>query len=96
MRKGHAGETSFPPANHSIEGSKGLDPLLLTHPRVGCARIPLKRDRGKEDWDGCRDVHALVGVTADQYDTAMSRLELDSNPAAGSVLHVAAPTRGGP
>ena len=35
------------------------------------------------------------GVTADQYDTVMSRLELDSNPAAGSVLHVAATTEEG-
>ena len=32
------------------------------------------------------------GVTSDQYDAVMSRLELDSNPAAGSVLHVAALT----
>ena len=32
------------------------------------------------------------GVTSDQYDTVMSRLELDSNPAAGGVLHVAALT----
>ena len=35
------------------------------------------------------------GVTADQYDTVMARLELDSNPAAGGVLHVAATTEEG-
>ena len=32
------------------------------------------------------------GVTSDQYDAVMTRLELDSNPAAGGVLHVAALT----
>ena len=32
------------------------------------------------------------GVTSDQYDSVMARLELDSNPAAGGVLHVAALT----
>lgn len=35
------------------------------------------------------------GVTAEQYDTIMSRLELDVNPAAGSVLHLAAITEEG-
>ncbi len=35
------------------------------------------------------------GVTSEQYDTVMSRLELDSNPAAGGVLHVAALTEEG-
>lgn len=34
-------------------------------------------------------------VTADQYDSIMSRLELDGNPAAGEVLHVAALTEEG-
>jgi len=29
------------------------------------------------------------GVTPDQYDTVMARLELDADPAAGGVLHVA-------
>ena len=29
------------------------------------------------------------GVTPDQYDALMARLELDSNPAAGDVLHLA-------
>jgi hypothetical protein len=29
------------------------------------------------------------GITPDQYDTLMARLELDANPAAGSVLHLA-------
>jgi hypothetical protein len=33
-----------------------------------------------------------AGVTADQYDAVMARLELDVNPAAGSVLHLAALT----
>jgi len=32
------------------------------------------------------------GVTSDQYDAVMARLELDANPAAGSVLHLAALT----
>ncbi len=32
------------------------------------------------------------GVTSDQYDAVMVRLDLDSNPAAGGVLHVAALT----
>jgi hypothetical protein len=32
------------------------------------------------------------GVTAGQYDAVMARLELDANPAAGGVLHVAALT----
>jgi hypothetical protein len=30
------------------------------------------------------------GVTSGQYDSVMARLELDSNPAAGGVLHLAA------
>jgi hypothetical protein len=30
------------------------------------------------------------GMTPDQYDAVMARLELDSNPAAGGVLHLAA------
>jgi hypothetical protein len=32
------------------------------------------------------------GITAGQYDAVMARLELDANPAAGGVLHVAALT----
>jgi hypothetical protein len=32
------------------------------------------------------------GVTSDQYDSVMARLELDANPAAGGVLHLAAVT----
>jgi hypothetical protein len=32
------------------------------------------------------------GMTPDQYDSVMARLELDTNPAAGSVLHLAALT----
>jgi hypothetical protein len=32
------------------------------------------------------------GITARQYDAVMARLELDANPAAGGVLHVAALT----
>ena len=32
------------------------------------------------------------GVTSDQYDTVMARLELDANRPAGGVLHVAALT----
>ena len=32
------------------------------------------------------------GVTAEQYDAVMARLELDANPAAGFVLHQAAVT----
>jgi hypothetical protein len=32
------------------------------------------------------------GVTSDQYDSVMARLELDTNPAAGGVLHLAALT----
>ncbi len=35
------------------------------------------------------------GVTSDQYDAVMTRLGLDSNPAAGGVLHVAALTERG-
>ena len=35
------------------------------------------------------------GVKSDQYDAVMARLELDSNPAAGGVLHVAALTEEG-
>jgi hypothetical protein len=35
------------------------------------------------------------GVTSDQYDSIMSRLELDANPAAGEILHVAAATEDG-
>jgi hypothetical protein len=34
-------------------------------------------------------------LTADQYDALMARLELDANPAAGFVLHVAAATEEG-
>jgi hypothetical protein len=30
------------------------------------------------------------GMTSDQYDSVMTRLELDANPAAGGVLHLAA------
>ena len=33
-----------------------------------------------------------AGVTPGQYDSVMARLELDSNPAAGGVLHLAALT----
>jgi len=33
-----------------------------------------------------------AGVTSDQYNSIMSRLELDANPAAGEVLHVASLT----
>jgi hypothetical protein len=32
------------------------------------------------------------GITAHQYDAVMARLELDTNPAAGGVLHLAALT----
>jgi hypothetical protein len=32
------------------------------------------------------------GITADQYDSVMTRLDLDANPAAGAVLHLAAVT----
>jgi hypothetical protein len=32
------------------------------------------------------------GMTSDQYDAMMARLELDANPAAGGVLHLAALT----
>ena len=32
------------------------------------------------------------GLTSDQYDSVMARLELDANPAAGGVLHLAAVT----
>jgi len=32
------------------------------------------------------------GITAGQYDAVMARLELDGNPAAGGVLHLAALT----
>ena len=32
------------------------------------------------------------GVTSDQYDTVMARLELDSNPPVGGILHLAAVT----
>jgi len=35
------------------------------------------------------------GVTPDQYDALMARLDLDVNPAAGGVLHVAALTEDG-
>ena len=35
------------------------------------------------------------GVTSDQYDALMARLDLDANPAAGGVLHVAALTDDG-
>ncbi|MGH3135489.1 MAG: hypothetical protein ACRDPV_03200, partial [Gaiellaceae bacterium] len=35
------------------------------------------------------------GVTSDQYDAVMASLELDANPAAGGVLHVAALTEDG-
>ena len=35
------------------------------------------------------------GVTSDEYDSIMSRLELDANPAAGEVLHVASLTDDG-
>src|SRR5687768_16425010 len=32
------------------------------------------------------------GITPDQYDSVMARLDLDANPAAGGVLHLAALT----
>jgi len=32
------------------------------------------------------------GMTSDQYDSVMSHLDLDANPAAGAILHVAAAT----
>jgi hypothetical protein len=32
------------------------------------------------------------GITGDQYDAMVSRLDLDANPAAGQVLHLAAVT----
>jgi hypothetical protein len=32
------------------------------------------------------------GLTSDQYDSVMARLELDANPAAGGVFHLAALT----
>jgi hypothetical protein len=35
------------------------------------------------------------GITADQYDAVMARLDLDANPAAGGVLHLAAVTDDG-
>ncbi|MFO7572878.1 MAG: hypothetical protein R6W48_09825 [Gaiellaceae bacterium] len=35
------------------------------------------------------------GITSDQYDSIMSRLELDANPAAGEILHVASLTEEG-
>jgi hypothetical protein len=35
------------------------------------------------------------GLTSDQYDTVMARLDLDANPAAGGVLHLAAFTEEG-
>ena len=35
------------------------------------------------------------GITANQYDAVMARLELDAKPAAGGVLHVAALTEEG-
>ncbi|HXG75960.1 MAG TPA: hypothetical protein VNJ53_05270 [Gaiellaceae bacterium] len=35
------------------------------------------------------------GVTPDQYDALMTRLDLDANPAAGSILHLAAVTDDG-
>jgi hypothetical protein len=35
------------------------------------------------------------GMTAGQYDSVMTRLELDTNPAAGGVLHLAAVTEEG-
>lgn len=35
------------------------------------------------------------GLTADQYDTVMARLELDANPPAGGVLHLAVLTEEG-
>ena len=35
------------------------------------------------------------GLTSDQYDAYMARLELDSNPPAGGVLHLAALTEEG-
>lgn len=35
------------------------------------------------------------GVTPEQYDALMTRLDLDANPAAGSVLHLAALTEEG-
>jgi hypothetical protein len=35
------------------------------------------------------------GMTSDQYDSVMARLELDANPAAGGVLHLAAVTDAG-
>jgi hypothetical protein len=35
------------------------------------------------------------GITADQYDAVMARLDLDANPAAGGVLHLAAVTEDG-
>ncbi len=35
------------------------------------------------------------GMTSDQYDAVMARLDLDANPAAGSVLHLATVTEEG-
>jgi len=35
------------------------------------------------------------GMTSDQYDAVMARLDLDANPAAGSVLHLATLTEEG-
>lgn len=32
------------------------------------------------------------GMTSDQYDSVMARLDLDANPAAGGVLHIATMT----
>lgn len=35
------------------------------------------------------------GITSDQYDSVMAQLDLDANPAAGQVLHVAAAAEDG-
>jgi hypothetical protein len=35
------------------------------------------------------------GITANQYDSVMARLDLDANPAAGGLLHLAAVTEEG-
>ena len=35
------------------------------------------------------------GITPDQYDALMARLDLDANPAAGEILHLAALTEEG-
>jgi hypothetical protein len=50
------------------------------------------RDQEKEEGMAVAMFMHWPGITGDQYDAMVSRLDLDANPAAGQVLHLAAVT----